>query len=87
MPRDAVLLCYTNVSFGSTTGCLACAVNLVNFWCALICSPDQGSFVSIHDPPYAEASTKCKNKSSGGWFRVKDQAYAHHAHTYLVPAI
>eukprot|EP00904_Undaria_pinnatifida_P006553 jgi/Undpi1/3027/HiC_scaffold_14.g06404.m1 len=41
-------------SFGSTTGCLACAVNLVNFWCSLICSPDQGSFVSIHDPPYAE---------------------------------
>lgn len=41
-------------SFGSTMGCLACAVNLVNFWCALICSPDQGSFVSIHDPPYAE---------------------------------
>lgn len=43
-------------SFGSTTGCLACAVNLVNFWCALICSPHQGTFASIHDPPFAEAS-------------------------------
>ncbi|CAM9586436.1 unnamed protein product [Sphacelaria rigidula] len=41
-------------SFGSATGCLACAVNLVNFWCALICSPDQASFVKIHDPPFAQ---------------------------------
>ncbi|CAN0151606.1 unnamed protein product [Ascophyllum nodosum] len=41
-------------SFGSSTGCLACAVNLVNFWCALICSPNQGAFVTLHDPPYAQ---------------------------------
>jgi Niemann-Pick C1 N terminus len=34
-------------------GCLACAVNLVNFWCGLVCSPQQASFVSIHDPPRA----------------------------------
>lgn len=46
------------LSFGSATGCLACAVNLVNFWCALICSPDQGTFVAIHDPPYAQASAE-----------------------------
>eukprot|EP00752_Nemacystus_decipiens_P018263 g16386.t1 len=43
-------------SFGSATGCLACAVNLVNFWCALICSPDQGAFATIHDPPFAQRS-------------------------------
>ncbi|CAN0439470.1 unnamed protein product, partial [Ectocarpus sp. 12 AP-2014] len=43
-------------SFGSTTGCLACAVNLVNFWCALVCSPDQGAFASMHDPPFDQAS-------------------------------
>jgi Niemann-Pick C1 N terminus len=32
---------------------LACAVNLVNFWCGLVCSPQQLEFVSIHDPPRA----------------------------------
>ncbi|CAN0126522.1 unnamed protein product, partial [Hapterophycus canaliculatus] len=45
-------------SFGSTTGCLACAVNLVNFWCALVCAPDQGDFASLHDPPYDHASER-----------------------------
>ncbi|KAG5181221.1 hypothetical protein JKP88DRAFT_256494 [Tribonema minus] len=40
-------------SFGGATGCLACAANLVNLWCALVCSPQQGSYVTLHDPPRA----------------------------------
>jgi len=37
-------------SFGGSTGCLACAVNLVNLWCGVICSPDQSTFLNLHDP-------------------------------------
>ncbi|CAM9851491.1 unnamed protein product [Pylaiella littoralis] len=50
-------------SFGSTTGCLACAVNLVNFWCALICAPHQGTFATIHDPPFAQRSDDLTGRS------------------------
>lgn len=39
--------------FGGAQGCSACAVNLVNLWCALICSPSQSSFLQVHDPPFA----------------------------------
>ncbi|CAM9988473.1 unnamed protein product [Ectocarpus sp. 6 AP-2014] len=53
-------------SFGSTTGCLACAVNLVNFWCALVCSPDQGAFASMHDPPFDQR----RDDLTGGSSRV-----------------
>ncbi|CAM9113535.1 unnamed protein product [Choristocarpus tenellus] len=51
-------------SFGSTTGCLACAVNLVDFWCAVICSPEQGDFVTIHDPAYAQRADDLTGGSS-----------------------
>ncbi|KAM3571342.1 hypothetical protein VYU27_006606 [Nannochloropsis oceanica] len=40
-------------TFGGPQGCTACAVNLVDMWCALICSPEQSSFARPHNPPSA----------------------------------
>lgn len=41
-------------SFGGSTGCLACAYNLVAFWCGLICSGNQSDYLTLHDPPMAK---------------------------------
>jgi hypothetical protein len=54
-------------SFGGPNGCMACAVNLVNMWCALICSPNQGDFMRAHDPPNAVREDDLNSQVRLGW--------------------
>lgn len=38
--------------FGKNSGggCDACAANLLNLWCGLVCAPDQAAFMAMHLP-------------------------------------
>ena len=53
-------------TFAGSQGCLACAKNLVDLWCGIVCAPDQASHTRLSDPPYANRTDTLKNDGTVG---------------------